>query len=73
MLKTRVLSLLALTVLTMTGCASTKVVLHPIAPTDITPMAKGVAYAPEKDGYFLSSLYMDEVLQAKVDEVKKTS
>jgi hypothetical protein len=61
--------LLVLTVLTvvLSGCATNKVVIHPIEKSDITRMTKGVCYPPEKDGYFLSDLYVSQVMQAKVD------
>ena len=38
----------------LTGCAGNKIVLHPIDKVDIVEMKKGVAYTPEKDGWFLS-------------------
>lgn len=36
-------------------------------------MPKGVSYTPEKDGFFLSDLYMEEVQRAKVEQIKRTS
>ena len=50
----------------LNGCAA--VVLHPIEQVDIVPMKAGEAYAPVKEGYFLSSVYLQEVLQAKVEQ-----
>jgi len=44
------------------------VVLHPIAKQDIVIMKKGISYTPDRDGYFLSDLYLKEVIQAKVDK-----
>jgi hypothetical protein len=29
-------------------------------------MAKGSSYTPDRDGFFLSKLYMEEVVKAKV-------
>lgn len=59
--------LIALTVLS--GCAANnKVVLHPIEKTDIVRMNKSVSYMPEKDGWFLSDYYLDEVVKAKVEK-----
>jgi len=53
------------------GCAGlNKTVLHPIDKADITRMEKGVAYTSDRDGYFLSDMYVEEVMQAKVDKVK---
>jgi len=51
----------------LNGCASA-IVLHPIEQVDIVPMKAGEAYAPVKEGYFLSSVYLQEVLQAKVEQ-----
>lgn len=74
----RVLSPLVLIacVTTFSGCASfggKQVVLHPIEKADIQPMKQGQAYTPEKDGFFLSKLYVEEVMNAKVQTVKKTA
>ena len=48
------------------GCAP-RVVLHPIAPTDIQAVKAGAAVTPVKDGWLLSDFYLQEVLQAKVE------
>ena len=45
--------------LLLSGCAS--VVLRPILKEDLVPMDKGVAYAPDRAGWFLSDAYMKEV------------
>lgn len=63
---TLVLSLLVL--ISLTGCAST-VVLHPISKSDIFSVTKGTTIGTqvtEKDGWFLSDYYMNEVGKAKV-------
>ena len=52
-------TLVLLTLLLLGGCAS--VVLRPIDKTDIVSMGKGVAYTPEKDGWFLSDAYVKEI------------
>ena len=59
-----VLLLVGLTLLV--GCA-TVVRLHPIEKSDIVSMPKGVAYTPEKDGWFLSDYYVDKVMEATVE------
>lgn len=71
-MQTRVLSLLLLIVLTASigsGCATARTVLHPIQDTDIAEMKEGVAYTSKTDGFFISKLYMSEVMQAKVEKV----
>lgn len=57
------LYLLASTLL-ISGCAS--VVLHPISGTDIIAVKKGESVIAPKDGFFLSNLYMEQVVKAKV-------
>ena len=59
----RVLFLLA-SMVWVSGCAS--IVLHPISQQDIVVMSKGSAYTPDRDGFFLSKMYMEEVVKAKV-------
>jgi hypothetical protein len=49
------------------GCS--RVILHPILKQDIVIMKVGQSYTPDRDGFFLSNLYMQEVMQAKVDKV----
>jgi hypothetical protein len=63
-----ILVLLPLLLANLIGCASIK--LYPIEKQDIVIMKKGQSYAPDRDGYFLSQLYMDEILQAKVERIK---
>jgi hypothetical protein len=41
-------------------------VLHPISTKDIAVMPEGEAYTPDRDGFFVSKMYMKEVMQAKV-------
>jgi len=59
--------LIGLTVI-ISGCAGPRVILHPIEKSDIVQMNKGIPYTPEKDGYFLSKYYLDEVVKAKVEK-----
>lgn len=50
------------------GCASTKnIVLHPIEKSDIFSVKSGESFTSEKDGWFLSDQYVEEVMKAKVD------
>ena len=59
---------------TVSGCAAwstARTVLHPISGSDIQPMKAGECYTPEKPGYFLSDLYLKEVVQAKVEQKSK--
>ena len=61
----RLLSLLCL--IGLIGCSSIRpVVLHPIAQTDIVMLSKGDKIEAPKDGAFLSSYYIEEVMRAKV-------
>ena len=66
--RTTLLRLLVVLILSIgiSGCA--RVVLHPIDKADIVQMAKGTAYTPEKDGWFLSNYYLEKVVQAKVEK-----
>ena len=64
-----ILPVLLLLLIGLTGC-STIIKLHPIAQQDIVIMKKGAPYTPDRDGYFLSQLYFDEVLNAKIEKVK---
>jgi len=65
------LTILLLLPLLSIGCAGlNKTVLHPIDKADITRMEKGVSYTSDRDGYFLSDMYVEEVMRAKVDKVK---
>lgn len=64
-----ILLLLPLCLTVLIGCAN-KVILHPILKQDIVVMKSGEAYTPDRDGFFLSKLYLEEVVQAKVEGVK---
>lgn len=63
--------LLGLTLLTvlsvvfiLNGCART--VLHPIDKVDIIAIAEGATLTAPKDGWFLSDLYLEKVVKARV-------
>jgi hypothetical protein len=63
--------LLLLLTLGLNGCAGSRVVLYPIEKQDITRLLKGVPYTTDRDGYFLSDLYMTEVKEAAVEAIKR--
>lgn len=69
-MRSRVAILLALLLplAALTGCSTVR--LYPIAKQDIVIMKQGQAYTPDRDGFFLSNLYMQEVMQAKVEKIK---
>jgi hypothetical protein len=52
----------------LAGCASRRVVLHPIDKQDITRMLQGAPHTPDRDGYFLSDYYMKRVAEAVIEE-----
>lgn len=52
----------------ISGCAANRIILHPIDKVDIVKMPKGIPYTPEKDGWFLSDYYLDQVVKAKIDK-----
>ena len=64
-LRLKTVAVLLLVLIGLTGCGRT-LVLHPIEQSDIQIMKTGEAYTPEKDGYFLSEFYMEEVIKAKI-------
>ena len=61
--------LVALTILIgISSCAYNKIILHPIDKVDIVKMAKGQSYTSEKDGWFISDYYLEQVVKAKVEK-----
>jgi len=40
--------------------------LYPIDKQDIVRVKQGEDYKSDRDGYFLSDFYMEEVMQAKI-------
>ena len=53
--------------LILTSCAP-EVYLHPISGEDIQAMKKGEPYTPVKDGFFISSFYLKEVMETRVEK-----
>lgn len=66
------LLLIGSSVLTISGCATFQkgIVFHPIDKHDIQRMKTAAPYAPEVDGWFVSDLYLKEVMEAKVEAIK---
>jgi hypothetical protein len=48
------------------GCGS-RIVLHPIDQQDIMRVKTGDPFESDRDGWFLSDMYMTDVLEAKVE------
>ena len=77
-LKRRILLLLlaVLIGLTVSSCATVRpIILHPIEKSDIFRIEKGAEVlnpdgtklTTEKDGYFLSEFYLEEVVKARAE------
>ena len=62
---------LLLILLTVSGCTTIRpIILHPIEKSDIFAIEKDTLIGgikTEKDGYFLSEYYLNEVVKAKVE------
>lgn len=68
-LKQTIRAALLLVLIGLIGCNTLRpVIIHPIEKSDFYPMPKGVSYTPEKDGYFVSQFYIDEVMHARVNK-----
>ena len=50
----------------LTGCATNKLVLHPITNQDFAVIQKG--QISPIDGYIMSDFYLKEVLKAKLEK-----
>lgn len=64
------LLVLPLALLVLNGCASKQVVLYPIEKTDIFSIEQGTKIGDitiEKDGWFISDFYLNEVMDAKLE------
>jgi hypothetical protein len=61
-----ILLLLLLSLIGLSGC-SKNIILHPIDKQDIYRMPKDTPYTPDRDGYFLSDYYLNQVVEAKVE------
>ena len=59
------IAIITLILLICTGCQS-PLILHPIDKTDIIAVREGETITAPKDGFFLSAMYVEEVLEAKV-------
>ena len=55
----------------LSGCTCTK--LYLIDKQDIQKMEKGQSLTPDRAGYFISEFYLKEVMDAQVEEIRKTS
>lgn len=74
-LKYLIFAILVICIFTNVGCSNRTITLHPIEKADIFVIPKGaeVKYPSgdkdvvEKDGYFLSEFYIEEVAEAKVE------
>ncbi len=64
--KTLVL-LLALSTLSI-GCSWDKIVIHPLEQSDIVMLSKGQTVVAPKDGAFLSTEYISEVMKARIEK-----
>ena len=55
----------------LTGCASNLTSIYLIDKQDIVDMSKGVSYTPDRDGRFYSLKAESQVMQVKVEKVKR--
>lgn len=63
----KVICILILLIITSIGCTGRQIVLHPIDQTDIIAVKEGEQFTAPKDGFFLSSFYVAEVMDAKIN------
>lgn len=63
-LRRRIIPIIIL--LALCGCWQPQVVLHPIETIDIIRLKEGEEIKAPKDGYFISDLYLRDVMEAKV-------
>lgn len=66
LLKKIVLLLLILQLASFTGCGS-RIILHPIDQQDIIRVKNGEPFESDRDGWFLSDMYMTDVLEVSVE------
>ena len=51
------------------GCTgSRQVILNPIQDTDIARVKQGESYTAKTNGWFISDMYMEEIMEAKIGE-----
>ena len=67
-LRITILPLLLSALVVLNGCSTIR--LYPIEKQDIVVMKKGVSYSPDRDGFFLSDMYVKEVMEVKVEQQK---
>lgn len=74
-MKAKLLLVLIAFAVTSSGCATfnQKTPIYMIEKKDIAAMNKGVPYAPETDGFFVSDFYLGEVMDAKVEQAKRSA
>jgi len=65
-----IILLLCLLGIELTGCGSA-IKVYLIDKQDVVDMPKGVAYTPDRDGRFYSIMAEQEVMQAKVEKIKR--
>ena len=51
----------------VSSCASSRIILHPIETVDIIFLTEGETFIAPKDGAFMSSKYINSVLDAKIE------
>jgi hypothetical protein len=63
-----------LLLVSLSGCVASKKrypnTLYPMMNEDYFPMPKGTSYTSKKDGHFVSDLYLNEVYETGIEEVK---
>ena len=57
----------AILLILLAGCVQ-PLHLHPISTIDIIPLDKGQTIEAPKDGWFLSDMYLEHVMRARVVE-----
>ena len=68
-LKIKMLVVLLLASTVLTGCSGLRpVILHPIEKADIFRVETGKQFTSEKDGWFISDFYLEEVMKARIGE-----
>ena len=67
MIRLGLLSLLMISTI-CSGCARSKIVLHPIEQTDIVMLKQGEQLIAPKQGAFLSDEYISQVMRARVEK-----
>jgi len=61
---------LLVVLISLTGCANSRITIHPITEQDIFDIKAGTVVNGQtirKDGWFLSSYYVEEIMRVKID------